>query len=205
MHRKIRVLAALVAVSVALPGIAGAQRVEVGPFGGWQFGGGLDTDDGRLGVASDIGWGGLLDIWVRADGLIEVVYSRQSTTVSLAAPLQPVDSLLGVTVQYLQVGGLYEPAVGRVRPFGGATVGVSWFDPDDTGLSGATKFSVSFVGGGKAYLTRRIGLRADARLLLTLFADETEVICRLPGACIVTASGQLMTQGAVSASLFVAF
>ncbi len=202
-------IATLLLLSVALAAVAPtagrAQRVEIGPFAGWQFGGTLNTDAGRLGFEPALGWGGLLDVWVRGDGLAEILYSRQTTTVTLSQPELPADSLLDVTVQYLHLGGLYEPSTGRVRPFGGATAGISFFDPTDTELSGVTRFSLSFVGGGKAYFGQRFGLRADARLFFTLFSDQTEVFCRLPGACVVSASGQIMSKAAVSAAAFVAF
>jgi hypothetical protein len=203
---RIAQLLVLSATAAALgPTAAQAQRVEIGPFAGWQFGGTLNTDAGRLGFEPALAWGGLLDVWVRGDGLAEILYSRQTTTVTLSQPSLPADSLLDVTAQYLHLGGLYEPATGTVRPFGGATAGITFFDPTDTELSGVTRFSLSFVGGGKAYFARRFGLRADARLFFTLFSDETEVFCRLPGACVVSVSGQLMSQAAVSAAAFVAF
>jgi hypothetical protein len=205
MLRTVVLLGASIVGAGALPEYAHAQRMEIGPFGGWQFGGGLDTQEGRIGIQAVGAWGGVVDIWVRGDGLGELLYSRQATAVTIAEPLQPADTVVDVTVQYLHLGGLYEPAVGRVRPFAGATAGLTWFDPDEAGFSGASRFSLSFVGGGKAYLAHRVGLRAEARLFLTLFADETEVICRLPGACLIAAAGQLMTQGAVAGSFFVTF
>jgi hypothetical protein len=205
MRRTLVLLGASIVVAGALPEHAYAQRMEIGPFGSWQFGGGLDTQEGRIGIQADGAWGGVVDIWVRGDGLGELLYSRQATVVTIAEPLQSAGTVVDVTVQYLHLGGLYEPAIGRVRPFAGATAGLTWFDPDEAGFSGASRFSLSLVGGGKAYLARGIGLRAEARLFLTLFADEAEVICRLPGACIIAVEGQLMTQGAVSGSFFVAF
>jgi hypothetical protein len=184
---------------------ADAQQLEIGAQAGWPFGGALDTDRGRLTLDPTLAWGGHIDFWVRPDGLGEVLYQRQRTTAAITDPLEPADSLLELTVHYAHLGGLYEPAQGLVRPFGGATAGVAVLDPRGSNRSAVTRFSLSFVGGGKLYAGRHVGLRAEARVFLTTFADTTELFCRLPGGCYVSATGQILAQLQLAASVFLRF
>ena len=77
----------IVVVGLAIPCAIHAQKVEITPFAGRQFGGKLGTRTGELKIPAAWNYGLILDIATGPGTQLEVLYARQETSL-----VQRVDS-----------------------------------------------------------------------------------------------------------------
>lgn len=182
---------------VALP--ARAIPVEIGPMGGWRFGGTFDDSKGQNHTAEPSGsWGGVLDLYVGPRSAVEVLCSRQESSV------QSADALPGqfnYTLDHYQIGGLKEYEGDRFHPFLAGLLG--WSHVKAQNVS-SDFFSVTLGGGTKYYLTRWLGLRADLRCHL-MFTSSQIAASSGPSGGSVSYAGEVFAQGEVAGGVFIAF
>jgi hypothetical protein len=79
-ERMSRSLLAVLGLAVAAP-LAAQSGIEITPTIGYRFGCTINNDDGRFSASDDLAWGATFGYRVKADGLVELVYSRQFTTI----------------------------------------------------------------------------------------------------------------------------
>lgn len=200
----------LVFVFVALPAVVQAQSIEITPFGGWQFGGGFGTQEGLVDIDADVVYGVSLDVRIREDGLLELIYSRQETNLTVRSdhpfdPFQTVRRISAVSVEYYQGGGVFEfytenPAL---RPFVVLTAGVTRLRPE--GGESEWWFSMGGGGGLKFFLSDRWGIRLDARAWPTFLSGGGNFLCSLPGGCLIGFNTSASWQGSGTAGVILAF
>ena len=184
---------------------AARPRVELTPVLGYQFGGGLSGEGGEISIPSALMYGGMIDVWVRPDAQAEFLYTRQETSIEFRPANfigNPID-LGDMTVHEFQLGGTVDLRPGRVRPYAVATLGVTWFDPADD-LSDESRFAGTLGAGLRAPLNERLGLRLEGRWLINWFNSSGTVFCG-SGGCLISGSGDIMSQGAVSGGLSIGF
>lgn len=188
---------------------------EVTPFIGYQMGGEFDADDDVAGTSADVeiddaaGYGLIVNFPAEYNTEWEIMLSRQSTSLDTAGLFSPGEPVLDdVDISYIQAGGTYLFNDEWARPYFGATIGVSRFDPDASGFSSETFFAFGVGGGYKLAPTSRIGLRLDARVLGSLVSSDEAVFCRSSetgSGCLIAVSGSVVWQWLVSAGLIVRF
>jgi hypothetical protein len=186
-----------------------ADRLEVTPWWGYQVGGSLTVENGKLSLQSAPSFGITFDITVREDAQVELVYSRQDTELRFSgSPPPDTPATFDVIVEYYQLGGILYWPMGpeeRFKPLFGMTVGATRFAPKDDSISDEWRFSFAFTGGAKYFFTSRVGVRGQGRLLLPYFASNSSIFCWLPGGCYVSVSGTAMVQADASLGLILAF
>ncbi|HEY9508104.1 MAG TPA: outer membrane beta-barrel protein [Gemmatimonadales bacterium] len=214
----------LTAVGLALglcASIAQAQLVEVHntrfeftPFAGYQWGGSLETDavaslpSGSLRIPGSFAWGGILSFRTSPGSAVELTYLRQDSDLNFD-PLGSGPTLegLGLSVNYIQAGGLYEFMTDRpFRPFLTGSLGIGIFDAKGEDFGSDTRFSWT-VGTGFKYMFKsgRIGIRSDLRLWVTPFpSGDYATWCDFYG-CFVAEGTEWVTQGTASGGLIFAF
>lgn len=177
-----------------------AAPIEATAFGGWRFGGSLDDTQGQSYTAEPSGsWGGILDIFFAPDSALEMLFSRQETTVQAGNGLP---DRVNLTLDHYQIGGLKEYEGEKFRPFLSGLVGWSHVKTEDRSLD---RFSVTMGGGGKLYLTPRLGLRGDLRAHV-LFGNNNAIYASSgPNGGSVSFSGEVFVQGEVAAGIFLTF
>ncbi len=197
----------LFVVGLAIPCVIHAQRVEITPFGGRQFGGALNIRTGELDIPAAWNYGLVIDIATGPGTQIEVFYARQETSLE-----QRVDSTGSVTtlwdlaVEYFQAGVLYEPEISKTtRPFGSLTGGVTHYQAQEPGRSGEWRFSGGFGGGVKQSLTPHVGFRADARILFTFLGSVDDIFCSTSAGCLTGVEGAIVAQGLLTGGLTFSF
>jgi len=175
---------------------------------GYSLGGAASDSAGdRIELANGISYGGVLSFLVRSRGHVELIYLRQPTTVNYQPLGGPVSALFPASVNYIQFGGEEELGSNeRVAPFVMGSVGMTLFDPDTTGISSETRFSMGVGGGLKAMLGKaeRVGLRLQGRVWLNFFNSGGQVFCGSLG-CVATIQGSVITQWDFSGGVIVAF
>lgn len=176
-----------------------AAHLEIGPMGGWRFGGTFDDSTGRTYTAEPSGsWGGVMDIYGSPDAALEVLFSRQESSVRSDGSL-PV--LLNYTLDHYQIGGLKEYEGERLRPF---LAGLLGWSHAKAGNQSSDFFSVTLGGGAKYYFTSWLGVRTDLRCHL-MFTNSAVAASSGPSGGSVSFAGEVFAQGEVAGGIFLAF
>ena len=114
------------------------NRFELIPYAGYQWGGSFETDAfssfpaGELHLKPSFTWGGILSFLVYGNSAVELTYLRQDTDIEFNRTAGTTTELGGFAVNYVQIGGRQEFAVGGgsgIRPFIGGSLGIGIMDP----------------------------------------------------------------------------
>jgi hypothetical protein len=177
------------------------QKAQLAPFAGWAFGGTVrDTVNGReRSFDATVVYGGALDLRLSDGWNVELLYSRQPT--QLEGGLFPE---VDVTLERYLAGVQEEKGSDKYRWFGTFYLGASRFDPGLSAFGSELRFTGGLGLGGKAFLSRSVGLRFEARGFYTVVEAEGGFICA-DGTCLFSFSGRGLWQGDVSAGLVLAF
>ncbi len=166
----------LVIILLAFSTMISAQdhKVELTPFGGYMLGGSIKFYEGKFKVNNAACYGGMLAVQVRSGVFIEMSYTGMTTTgdwrpynsYSIDYPEKTVD----MAVNHFQIGSVNELPLDNesIRPYGTVSVGTTWFNPKESNADDEWLFSVAAGLGLKYFFNERIGIRAQARLLLPL-------------------------------------
>jgi hypothetical protein len=153
--------------------------LELTPMIGYTFGGRFDyeEEDGsdetiEISDASSIGF--RLGYNLSDNSQIEFLYSQQETEIT-GGELFPRDALFDLDVRYFHIGGslLWNRGNG-LEPYFTGTIGLTNFDPDDSGVDSLTRFSMGFGGGVRVMPLQRLGLYTGVRGLVTFVNSEME-------------------------------
>jgi hypothetical protein len=185
---------------------AAAQNVEISPFYGYRVGGSISQvsagpvvdDDGgpSFGVTVNVVFGSL------TDGLkLEGVYSHEEARLKIdTGPFDPPGEARAEVDQIL-VGGTRDLTDGRARPFLSGLLGITRYAvPGDTEV----RFAIGVGTGLKAYFTRNLGLRLDARGYMTIVNLGGAGVCGGFG-CAIAFDVSPAFQADLTAGLIVAF
>lgn len=204
------VTALLTVAAGATPSPAVAQKVrfEITPYYGHSFLGSFEIDDyefGRLDLEIDDGTvdGVVIGFPLRRNLHLELFVNEQETGFGLdEGPFLGAAYLGGMDVDYYQAGVSWTGSLGQVRPFASLTAGVTRLAPSSDFLpESESHFSIGLGGGVKVFFTDHVGLRLDARLLVTDTSDEDGCCYD----CCYGAERDDLVQGLVSAGLVFAF
>ena len=186
---------------------AWAQKVEITPFYGYQFGGGLDVVRGQLSIPSSGVYGFTFDVRVRDNAMVEFLYLRQDTELKFqSGGVGPKEELFDMAVEYYHGGGVLEFGEGQARPYVALGVGATRLAPKAEAIGSEWRFSASFGGGVKVFPSEHIGFRFEGRLLVPFWGSGFSIGCGGPGGCYTGVSGYATTlQGNVNGGLVIAF
>ncbi len=207
---------ALLACALVIPqqGMAQDKQFEIGANYSYMWAGTYQFYEGEVLMDDGSSWGGVIDFSFRPDAKIELSYSYTSShakfqryyNVSDNTPaLDNLDNPL--TIQYFQLGSIYQVPKGKAQPFIGVMAGAVLFHPSGTvqGLSVSDKwnFAMSIVGGVKIYLSEQVGIRAQGRLLLPMYFSGGSMYVGTGGAGLAVGAGIPVVQGDVGVGVFV--
>lgn len=180
-----------------------AQSVEVGPYGGYRFGGDLfEVVAGRpLDLDGAPAVGVVFDVPLSGGLQIEGMFSHQQAFVEI--PLQPINTPARwrVSVDHWQGGGLQEFGGARARPFLTGMFGLTRYAAD---TDSEIRFTVGAGGGVKLFPVSRLGIRLDGRVFATfLDAEGTGVVCGGRSPCLLALHVNVAWQAEFTAGLVV--
>ena len=150
---------------------------------------GIDSLQGE----SSGNWGLFISREVDDPGMVELLYSHQSTPIS---PDQP-DRL---TVDTLHFAGALTLSDNLMAPYLGAGIGVTRFDAYDS----ETAPSMSLALGVQPRLGEHLALRAEVRGYGSLLNDDSAFLCN-PEVCAFRVRGDLLTQWQANIGLTLRF
>lgn len=176
-----------------------SAEIDITPLLGYRIGGDFEssTTSTSYELEESETLGVVLDIDYNKFQQITILYSRQESNLitsetGVSNPLFPVD------VVYLHIGGNQIWIKDNLRPYFGATIGVTHFRPE--ARSSTTKFSLSIGGGSKFFFTKNIALLLGARAYVTFISNSSSIFCGNEG-CLVTVSGSALYQFEVNAGV----
>jgi outer membrane protein with beta-barrel domain len=194
---------ALTAVALALAlsaAPARAQRpVELAPFAGMRYGGGVQGIAGghySMGVALE--YGATLDIPFNDSWNVEVLYAREQTHLSGPGPG------IEVAIERYLAGVVEEHDHGATRFFGVGLVGATRLVPPGD-LSSSAHFTLAAGLGVKHRLSDRFALRAEARGFYLVTDSSSAFFCGGVRGCLFLWGSSGLLQGDLTAGIVVKF
>jgi hypothetical protein len=142
-----------------------------------------------------------LDIPVQQNARVELFYWRQNSQVEFK-PFVGTPSSSDVAVEYYQVGGMTEVPQGNLVPYGLLTLGTTRLIAKGNLSGDEWRFSGTLGGGLKIAPEGRVGVKFEARLLLTANNTGSSFWCGT-GGCAVGVVGNPIAQGLLSANVYV--
>jgi opacity protein-like surface antigen len=181
-----------------------AQRFEISPMGGFNFGGKLPTTRGDLRVRNNGEWGLIASYRLNKIANIELSYTGVSTTIEHDIRNSPDVSYGDWMVNYFLLGSTKELySTSKLRPFGNFSLGAVWFDPSNNFYDDEVRFAFSAGIGVKYFFSDKIGVRLQTRLLSPLYGAGVGVSCG-NGCGASVGSTSLFLSGDVSGGLIIA-
>jgi hypothetical protein len=145
--------------------------------------------------------GVVVDVPTSSGLYAEVLYSHQHAQVSVPGSFfRP--TLWRLSVDHWQAGGLEEFGRGRLRPFLGATIGLTRYGAE---ADSRFRFTVGGIGGLKVFPTPHLGLRLDTRIFATLAEGATSVRVCSAGSCVLALHLNVVWQAEFTAGVVVKF
>ena len=191
--------------------IVAQVRAQFTPFGGYNWGGTLQTDrqgsipSGEVTLEDSFTWGGILSFVVQEGAAVELWYLRQDNQLLFQSQGGATQTVGDFATNYIQLGGRWGlPLATAFQPFISASLGVAIFEPPRD-LDGSTRFSWSLGGGFLKMVNPKFGLRTDIRWLATpVPSGEYATWCGFYG-CYAAEGTEWISQGQVSGGLIIAF
>ncbi|MEE9448605.1 MAG: hypothetical protein V3V72_01035 [Ignavibacteriaceae bacterium] len=181
-------------------------QVEVFGFGGYMVASNVSVREGDLIIRDNPNYGVGLDIEIERGTMFELLWIGQQTRADLRRWQGGTETLFNLNIHYFQGGAVHEFREGRKQravPFGSFTLGATLFDASDPTVSDEWRFSVTFGVGGKFYLSDRIGIRLQARLLLPINFSSVGFWCGTGGCGVGVGSYTTFVQADFTGGIFV--
>jgi len=159
-------------------------QTEIFGFAGYMTYSSVAVREGDLQFEDGPNYGFGLDIGIQRGVFVELNYTHQQTSVRLKRFNGFNEDLFDMNTHYFQIGAQYEFRKSKKQkafPYTLATLGATLFDAKDPSLSDEWRFSVAFGVGGKFYLSDKIGLRLQTRLLMPLVLSGGGMWCGTSG------------------------
>jgi hypothetical protein len=155
-------------------------QTEIFGFGGYMTYSSIAVREGDLKFEDGPNYGFGLDIGIQRGVFVELNYTHNQTKVRLQRFNGINEDLFDMNTHYFQLGAQYEfrkSPKQKAFPYTLATLGATLFDAKDPSLSDEWRFSVAFGVGGKFYLSDKIGIRLQTRLLMPLVLSGGGMWC----------------------------
>ena len=116
---------------------------------------------------------------------IEFLYSHQETKVS-TGDLFPREASYDLDVYYYHIGGsLFWDRGSELEPHFTGTMGLTYFNPEDSGVDSLIRFSMGFGGGVRYFPVKRVGLYTGVRGLVTFVNSDIKVYSGSRGSYVI--------------------
>jgi hypothetical protein len=156
----------------------------------------IDDKSGDLDIGNSMSWGVAVDIDIHPEAQLELLYNRQDSYLEFLTYPGGIQEWKGdLAVEYYQIGGLYRRPVDQAEPFFLMSLGATRFAPKDNQYSDEWKFSVIFGLGAKVWVSDRVGLRFQGRVLMPMLWSSAGFWCGTGGCGVGYGGGSAMLQG----------
>jgi len=146
-----------------------AQSIEINAFTGWQLNGKANLYDGEFRIDDSQNYGGKLAIGLSTTTFVELSYMRTDTEGQFFPYYSGIPGdKVAFSSNWVQVGGLQEMDLGKIKPYGTLALGLTVWSPKSSVYNSYTQFSMTVGGGLKIWLTDFLGIRLQASMLMPM-------------------------------------
>ena len=181
-------------------------QIEIFGFGGYEVASDVAVAQGDLNVYSNPNYGASIAFEVDRGLQAELLWIGQQTTMDLKQLNGITKPLFDIGIHYFQLGVIHEfkqNSKQKAFPFGSFSLGATMFTPHGSTYSDEWLFSIAFGAGGKFYLSDKIGLRLQARLLLPINFSSVGMWCGSGGCSATVGSWATFVQADFTGGIFV--
>ena len=181
-------------------------QAEIFGFGGYQVASDVQVSQGDLNVYSNPNYGAGISFEVERGLQAELFWIGQQTTMDLKRYSGLTEPLFDIGIHYFQAGAAYEfrqNSKQKAFAFTSFSLGVTLFSPVDVDYSEEWRFSVTFGVGGKFYLSDKVGIRLQTRLLLPLNFNSAGMWCGTGGCSVGVGAWATFVQADFTGGIFV--
>lgn len=166
-NQKLLIAVLLFILSISIQEVS-AQSLELHGFGGYQLHGKALLYDGDFHINDAANYGGKLSVALASTTHVEFSYMRSDTEGRFYPFTGTPGDLVSLSSNYIQLGGVQEADLGKIRPFGTLTVGMVVWSPKSSQYNSKTQFSATVGGGLKIWLTDFLGIRLQGTMLMPM-------------------------------------
>lgn len=186
IDRRSSAAAVVLVSSLAAPALA--QTVEIAPYVGYRFGGGLVADRATpydpaiyrdFDLAPSASYGVVVDVAAGRRTRVEALASQRRARIQAPGFFGPKGPVM--VVDQFFVGAQRRFGRDPLHPFLGGLVGFTRFHPDVGGAGSETRFGMLVGGGVKWDLARHYGLRLDLRASTQFGGSGSGLYCGFRG------------------------
>jgi len=189
--------------------------IEVTPFIGWQFNSGVTTYNGEADIKNDVNYGVALDFNVpyNEGAQLELLWIMQKSRLDFRE-FDPTtgpgikETLFDLYMHYFQIGGVYGLRNENIMPFGSVSLGAALFHPSNPvrnfNVRDEWRFSATLGLGAKVYMSDRVGLRLQGRLLMPFQWGSGGFFCGTGGCNIGVGTTTSILMADLTAGLIIA-
>jgi len=179
------------------------EKAQIFGLAGYQLNGDVTVARGELMFDDGMSYGLGFDIPVDRYMQAEISWSMASSNVSLDEYLGENIPISDLYIHTFQAGALVEPNKGKkVSPFGLFSLGATLFTPTEGNYEDEWRFSIALGGGVKVYLSDKIGLRFQGRLMIPMVFEGTSVYVGTGGAGVAVGAYTAFVEGDFSGGIF---
>lgn len=182
------------------------RGIEITPFYGWMFGGSFSVRQGDVNIKNNDNFGIAVDIELPYGGgkQLELLWAMHNSRLDLKRyPSGIKETLFDIVTHYFHVGGVYGVRQGNIMPFGSFTLGATLFHPKDKDFSDEWRFSATLGLGAKIYLSERVGLRLQGRLMMPFQWGGGGLWCGTGGCSVGVGTTTTILQGDLTGGLII--
>ena len=152
------------------------DKAQIFGLAGYLINSDVTVAEGELSLDDAFSYGFGIDIGVDRYMQAEISWSMSASKANLDQYLGEDLPLSDLFIHHFQAGALIEPKKGeKVSPFGLITLGASLFHPTKEIYDDQLRFSFAVAGGVKVYVSEKVGLRFQARLIVPMQFAGTSV------------------------------
>lgn len=180
-------------------------QVELTPSAGYFWGGKVNFYEGVLYMSDAATYGIAVSAPVAPGKFIEMNYSYTANSAEFR-PYVGFDYVDGfdeaLKTHYWMLGSYQQIKTGgKAEPYIGLNLGASIFNLDYQNASNLWRFSLGVAGGVKIYMSDKVGLRLQGRLLMPMYFSGFGFYGGSGGSGMSMYAGVIAFQGDVSAGL----
>jgi hypothetical protein len=194
-----------------------AQKFEITPYGGYFFAGKLTVGQGDLNIKNGGNFGIAVGVNIQPQIGVEFTYNYLNTRLVLKDWRTNVSTdLFDMSVNYYHLGAVYEASkFDKGVLFTTVSLGATQFSPAVSSIQDPSdenqtivveddwRFSIGLGGGVKYFISDRIGVRLQLRLLMPIYWASGGLWFGTGGASLGIGAGTALIQADATAGLII--
>lgn len=182
------------------------HKIELSPLVGYALNGTLNFVQGDIKFHDSMNFGAALSVNAGYGTFAELIYTFSATDANYRSYYNLDSRKFDLDIHYIQIGGVKEFKVDRIRPFGTLGLGASGFVPkNEPTLESWWSFAINLGVGAKINITEHIGIRLQARMLMPLYFNGVGFFCGSGGCSSGVTTSSMVIQGDFMGGLIFGF